>query len=143
VGTSAASKAERENPELDVVVSEKDEWVSYAACGVPSYGKGEGGDLEGLVTGTSEEFRENRDIDLRTGHEVVGSDPEGEGVTVEGDGETFDQPSDHLLVATALTAGTTVTELRDADLAYALRCSPVWDPILTAATVLEGELAGK
>jgi NADPH-dependent 2,4-dienoyl-CoA reductase/sulfur reductase-like enzyme len=41
-------------------------------------------------------------------------------------------------VATALTAGMTVTELRNADLAYAPPFSPVWDPILTAAKVLEG-----
>jgi NADPH-dependent 2,4-dienoyl-CoA reductase/sulfur reductase-like enzyme len=141
-GTGAASKAGRENLELDVV-SEKGEWVSDAACGMSSYGKGEGEDLEGLVADTPEEFREKRDVGLRTGPEVVGSDPEGEGVTVEGDGEPFDQPSDHLLVATALTAGTTVTELRDADLACALPFRPVWDPILTAATVLEGGLAGK
>jgi NADPH-dependent 2,4-dienoyl-CoA reductase/sulfur reductase-like enzyme len=46
-------------------------------------------------------------------------------------------------VATALTAGMTVTELRNADLAYAPPFSPVWDPILTAAKVLEGEVAGE
>ncbi|HMB51634.1 MAG TPA: FAD-dependent oxidoreductase, partial [Natronoarchaeum rubrum] len=43
-------------------------------------------------------------------------------------------------VATALTAGTTVTELRNADLSYAPPFSPVWDPILTAAKVLDGKL---
>jgi len=44
-------------------------------------------------------------------------------------------------VATALTTGTTVTELRNADPAYAPPFSPVWDPILAAAKVPEGELA--
>jgi NADPH-dependent 2,4-dienoyl-CoA reductase/sulfur reductase-like enzyme len=43
-------------------------------------------------------------------------------------------------VATALTAGMTVSELRDADLAYAPPFSPVWDPVLTAAKVLDGKL---
>ena len=46
-------------------------------------------------------------------------------------------------VATALTAGMTVTELRNADLAYVPPFSPVWDPILTAANVLQGKLAGE
>jgi len=103
-GMSAASKAKREDPELDVVVFEKGEWVSYAACGMPYYVKGEVEDLEDLVTVTPEEFREKRDIDLRTGHEVVGIDPEAETVTVDGGGETFDQPYDHLLVATGANA---------------------------------------
>ncbi|WP_436930911.1 FAD-dependent oxidoreductase [Halosimplex halobium] len=103
-GMSAASKARREDPELDVVVFEKGEWVSYAACGMPYYVKGEVEDLDDLVAVTPEEFRGERDIDLRTGHEVVGIDPEAETVTVEGDGETFDQPYDHLLVATGASA---------------------------------------
>jgi len=37
----------------------------------------------------------------------------------------------------------TVNKLRDADQAYAPPFSPVWDPILTAPKVLEGELAGE
>ena len=44
-------------------------------------------------------------------------------------------------IATALHAGMTVTELQNADLAYAPPFSPVWDPILTAAKVLGGKLA--
>ncbi len=34
----------------------------------------------------------------------------------------------------------TVTELQNADLAYAPPFSPVWDPVLTAAKVLAGKL---
>ena len=103
-GMSAASKAKRADPELDVVVFEKGGWVSYAACGMPYYVKGEVEDIADLVTVTPEEFREKRDIDLRTGHEVVGIDPEAETVTVKRDGETVDQPYDHLLVATGANA---------------------------------------
>jgi len=103
-GMSAASKAKRENPDLDIVVFEKGEWVSYAACGMPYYVKGEIEELEDLVQVTAEEFREERDIDLRTGHEVVGIDPEARTVRVEGDGETFDQPYDQLLIATGAHA---------------------------------------
>ncbi|WP_336134608.1 FAD-dependent oxidoreductase [Natronomonas amylolytica] len=103
-GMSAASKAKRENPEMDVVVFEKGEWVSYAACGMPYYVKGEVEDIDDLVTVTPEAFREERDIDLRTGHEVVDIDPEGETVTVDDGSETFEQPYDHLLVATGASA---------------------------------------
>jgi NADPH-dependent 2,4-dienoyl-CoA reductase/sulfur reductase-like enzyme len=103
-GMSAASKAKRENPDLDIVVFEKGEWVSYAACGMPYYVKGAIDELEDLVQVTAEEFREERDIDLRTGHEVVGIDPEARTVRVEGDGEAFDQPYDQLLIATGAHA---------------------------------------
>ncbi|HMB49346.1 MAG TPA: FAD-dependent oxidoreductase, partial [Natronoarchaeum rubrum] len=103
-GMSAASKAKREDPETDVIVFEKGEWVSYAACGMPYYVKGEIDDLDDLVAVTADEFREERNVDLRTGHEVVGIDPEAETVTVEGGGETFEQPYDQLLVATGASA---------------------------------------
>ena len=43
-------------------------------------------------------------------------------------------------VAMALHAEMTVTELQNADLAYAPPFSPVWDPVLTAAKVLGGKL---
>ncbi|MUV85203.1 pyridine nucleotide-disulfide oxidoreductase [Natronomonas sp. CBA1123] len=103
-GMSAASKVKRDNPEMDVVVFEKGEWVSYAACGMPYYVKGAVDDIDDLVTVTPEAFREERDVDLRTGHEVVGIDPEGQTVTVDDGTETFEQPYDDLLVATGATA---------------------------------------
>lgn len=103
-GLSAASKAKRERPELDVVVFERGEWVSYAACGMPYYVKGEVERLEDLVAIPPERFREERDIDLRTGHEVVAVDPAAGTVTVEGPDGRFDQPYDDLLVATGASA---------------------------------------
>jgi hypothetical protein len=60
-GMSAASKAKRDNPDLDVVVFEQGEWVSYGACGLPYYIKGEIQSLEDLVSVTPEEFREVRE----------------------------------------------------------------------------------
>ncbi|MFC4358368.1 FAD-dependent oxidoreductase [Halobium salinum] len=43
-------------------------------------------------------------------------------------------------VATALEAGMTVAEVERLDLAYAPPFSPVWDPVLVAAKVLNGRL---
>ncbi|MHC3438529.1 FAD-dependent oxidoreductase [Natrialbaceae archaeon A-gly3] len=103
-GMSAASKAKRDDPDLEVVVFEKGEWVSYGACGLPYYVKGEIQSLEDLVSVTPEQFREERDIDLRTGHEVVAIDPDERTVTAESaDGEVV-QPYDHLLIATGAAA---------------------------------------
>ncbi|SNZ17898.1 NADPH-dependent 2,4-dienoyl-CoA reductase, sulfur reductase [Natronoarchaeum philippinense] len=103
-GMSAASKAKREDPDREVIVFEKGEWVSYAACGMPYYVKGDVEELDDLVAVTPEEFREERDVGLRTGHEVVEIDPEAERVTVEDGDETFEQSYDDLLVGTGASA---------------------------------------
>ncbi|QSG02549.1 FAD-dependent oxidoreductase [Natranaeroarchaeum sulfidigenes] len=103
-GMSAASKAKREAPDLDVVVFEQGEWVSYAACGMPYYVKGEVDELDDLVAVEPETFRDKRDVDLRTGHEVVGIDPTAQTVTVSTDEETFVQPYHSLLIGTGARA---------------------------------------
>ncbi len=99
-GMSAASKAKRDDPDLNVVVFERGEWVSYGACGLPYYVKGEIQSLDDLVSITPQQFREQRDIDLRTGHEVVEIDPAGRTVVARSDDGTVRQRYDHLLVAT-------------------------------------------
>jgi len=120
-GMAAASKAKRDDPDLEIVVFEKGEWVSYGACGLPYYIKGEIQSLEDLVSVTPDAFREERDIDLRTGHEVVSVDPDERTVTAERvdgastagrdesaataeHGDTVTQPYDHLLLATGAEA---------------------------------------
>ena len=103
-GMSAASKAKRDNPDIDVVVFEKGQWVSYGACGLPYYIKGEIEALSDLVSVTPEEFREERDIDLRTGHEVVDIDTEQQTVTARGESDDVVQEYDHLLIATGAEA---------------------------------------
>jgi NADPH-dependent 2,4-dienoyl-CoA reductase/sulfur reductase-like enzyme len=103
---SAASKAKRDDPGLDVVVFEQGKWVSYGACGLPYYIKGEIQSLEDLVSVTPAEFCDERDIDLRTGHEVIDIDPSNRTVTARSaDGEVV-QEYDHVLVATGSEAVT-------------------------------------
>ncbi|MFB6070762.1 MAG: FAD-dependent oxidoreductase [Halanaeroarchaeum sp.] len=103
-GMSAASKAKRENPEMDVVVFEKGEWVSYGACGLPYYVKGEIEELEEIVAVPPERFREERDIDLRTNHEVTSIDAEEKVVTVDTPDGSIEQAYDSLLIGTGASA---------------------------------------
>jgi NADPH-dependent 2,4-dienoyl-CoA reductase/sulfur reductase-like enzyme len=105
-GMSAASKAKRDDPDLAVIVFEQGEWVSYGACGLPYYVKGEIQSLQDLVSITPEEFCQDRDIDLRTGHEVVDIDPSDRTVTARNSGTEVVQEYDHLLVATGSQAVT-------------------------------------
>lgn len=129
-GMSAASKLKRDAPETEVVVFERGRWVSYAACGLPYYVKGDVPDVRDLVSVTPEQFREERDVDVRLGHEVVGLDADARTVTVETADETFEQGYDSLVVGTGASAvrppfdgmdATGVFTLHDVDEARALR----------------------
>lgn len=119
-GMSAASKAKRDDPKLEVIVFEKGKWVSYGACGLPYYIKGDIQSLEDLVSVTPEEFREQRDIDLRTGHEVIDIDPNTRTVTARNDGSESVQEYDHLLIATGAEAVTPPIDGLDREGVYTL-----------------------
>ncbi|WP_189641917.1 FAD-dependent oxidoreductase [Deinococcus piscis] len=101
-GMSAASRAQRQRPDADIVVFEAGEYISYAACGLP-YALG--GELkeEGfgrLVIRTPEQMR-GRGISVRLGHRVQGVDAQAGTVTVCGpDGAVTAEPYDRLLLAT-------------------------------------------
>ena len=104
-GMSAAAKAKRDAPEMDVIVLEREEWVSYGACGLPYYVKGEIVELEDLVVMEPRKIIEERGIDLRRRHEVVGIDPEERTVTVENGDDRYEERYDKLLVATGARSG--------------------------------------
>ncbi|MBX0324694.1 FAD-dependent oxidoreductase [Halomicroarcula sp. F13] len=118
-GLSAASKFARENPDGDVVVFEKGRWVSYAYCGTPYYVKGEVEHLTDLLS-LSPEDAADRGIDLRREHEVVGVDTDAETVTVEHEGDRFDQPYGDLLVATGAHAVTDPIPGSDREMAFTM-----------------------
>ncbi|KAB1189854.1 pyridine nucleotide-disulfide oxidoreductase [Haloferax sp. MBLA0076] len=103
-GMSAASKFKREHPERDVVVFEKGEYVSYAACGMPYYIKGAVEEFDDLLQVSPEEFIEDRDIDLRLHHEVVDIDTDAREVTAEHPDGEVTLSYDQLLIATGARA---------------------------------------
>ncbi|MXR51767.1 FAD-dependent oxidoreductase [Halovenus sp. WSH3] len=113
-GLSAASKCKREDPDRDVIVYEKSEWISYAHCGMPYYVKGEVDSIGDLLSLSPAEVRE-RGVDLHRNHEVVEVDPERQTVSVEGADGTFEQPYDDLLIATGARAVTEPIDGTDLD----------------------------
>jgi NADPH-dependent 2,4-dienoyl-CoA reductase/sulfur reductase-like enzyme len=100
-GMSAASRAKRNMPEMNVTVLEKTHDVSYSACGMPYNIAVPGKAIEDLVVRQAQVFREKQGINLLTGHAVDSIDPMGKrvsGVTYEG--QKFEFPYDKLLIAT-------------------------------------------
>ena len=100
-GMSAASRAKRNNPDLDVTVLEKTMDVSYSACGMPYNIADPERKIEDLVVRQAHVFREKQDINLLTGHYVEAIDPVN--MTISGtslQGKAFDVSYTKLLIAT-------------------------------------------
>ena len=100
-GMSAASRAKRKNPDLDIIVLEQSFDVSYSACGMP-YNIGDPErDMEKLVVRKADVFIEKNKINLLTGYKVKMIDRDAmtvSGTTVQGESFSFDY--DKLFIAT-------------------------------------------
>ena len=70
-GLSAAARARRLDPRLEIVVLEKGPVISYGACGLPYFVEGRVREASQLIVYTPEYFRKERNIDVRTGARVV------------------------------------------------------------------------
>ena len=67
-GMSAASRAKRNRPDVEVTVLEKTMDVSYSACGMPYNIADPDRDINDLVVRSASVFREKQGINLLTGH---------------------------------------------------------------------------
>ena len=70
-GLSAAARARRLDPGLEIVVLEKGPTISYGACGLPYYVEGRIRRAGQLIVYTPEYFRKERNITVRTGARVI------------------------------------------------------------------------
>lgn len=100
-GMSAASKARRLNPDLEIVVYEKTGFVSYASCGLPYYVSGIIDDHNKLVVRTPAQFAK-QGIQVHLHHEVTEIVPENRRVRVTNleDGGSRYESYDKLLITT-------------------------------------------
>ncbi len=109
-GMSAAAGARRRRTvhDLEIVVFERGEHTSYAACGVPYFVGDLVHEADDLVARSPEEHR-RLGIDVRTRREVIGIDPKAATVTVRdlnaapGSGAETTEAYDQLVIATGAT----------------------------------------
>lgn len=73
-GMSAAAKARRTNPDLEIVVYERSGYISYGACGLPYAIKGEIARIEDVIARSPEQFA-RQGVTARVHHEVLAIDP--------------------------------------------------------------------
>jgi len=100
-GMSAASKAKRQIPEIEIMVLEQSEDVSYSACGMPYNIAEADRDINDLVVRKAHVFREKQGIDLKIGHRAESIDITEKTVSgINSAGDTFRFPYDDILIAT-------------------------------------------
>lgn len=101
-GTSAAAKARRNNEDAEIVVYEKDGFISYSGCGMPYYLVGKIENLAELAPRNPAFFKSKYNVDIITKHEVVNIDPARKAIKVKNltSGEVFDDHYDRLVLAT-------------------------------------------
>jgi NADPH-dependent 2,4-dienoyl-CoA reductase/sulfur reductase-like enzyme len=100
-GMSAASRARRLDPDLEIVAYERTGYVSYGSCGLPYLIAGVVREASDLVARTPEQFA-RQGIETHTHHEVQTIDTARKMLSVRDldQGEEFSVPYDQLVIAT-------------------------------------------
>lgn len=114
-GTSAATEIRRNNKETEIVIYDRDTYVSYAGCGMPYYISNEFSNFEELVPRNPAFFKTKSNIDIMTEHEVLSINPYIKSITVKNIStkELFQDTYDKLVIATGATSG--VPEIKGAN----------------------------
>jgi NADPH-dependent 2,4-dienoyl-CoA reductase/sulfur reductase-like enzyme len=81
-GMSAAARARRLAEDAEIIVFEKDRYVSFANCGLPYHIGGAIQDRETLLVVTPEDLKVRLNLDVRSEHKVTRIDREGKRVQV-------------------------------------------------------------
>ncbi|MEK6974780.1 MAG: FAD-dependent oxidoreductase [Candidatus Thermoplasmatota archaeon] len=102
-GMTAASKAKRRNPDLEVTVFEAGPHISYSSCGIPHLIEGTVEEPEKLLVLDDAGVKE-RGIEVLTGTKAVGVNPYTKEITVEGPRGRDASHYDKLCIATGTEA---------------------------------------
>jgi NADPH-dependent 2,4-dienoyl-CoA reductase/sulfur reductase-like enzyme/rhodanese-related sulfurtransferase len=100
-GASTAARARRLDESAEIIVLEKDRYVSYANCGLPYHIGGVIEDRQKLLVQTPERLKASLNLDVRIGHEVTAIDRANKTVTVKNldSGETYQEAYDKLVLS--------------------------------------------
>lgn len=99
-GASAAARARRLSEAAEIIILERDEYVSFANCGLPYHIGGEIQEREALLLQTPESLKTSLNLDVRTGHEVLQIDRAAKSVCVRNraTGEEYSELYDKLVL---------------------------------------------
>ena len=92
-GATTAARLRRLNKDVEMIVFEKGNYVSYANCGLPYYVSGEIQGKDDLLLMTPQLFYDRFQIDVRVASEVTAIHPENKSISVYNHmtGETYEE----------------------------------------------------
>jgi len=101
-GTSAAAKARRNTEDAEIVIYEKDSYISYSGCGMPYFLGGEVSDGKDLTPRDPLFFKTKYNVDILIEHEVLSINKENKTLEVKNleTGNVFKDTYDKLIIAT-------------------------------------------
>lgn len=122
-GTSAATEIRRNNKEAEIIIYEKDKYISYAGCGMPFYIGDEVSDFASIVPRDVKFFKERNNVDVYTEHEVLSVNPSEKTLKVRNllTGQDFVDTYDKLVIATGAYAVRPDLKGADRDNVFLLR----------------------
>ncbi len=104
-GATAAARLRRRDENMEIVLLEKGEHISYANCGLPYYIGDVIQSRDSLLLQTPKKMEDNFKIRVKTGAEVIAINRDKKEVTVKNgkDGTIFTENYDKLVIATGST----------------------------------------
>lgn len=105
-GTSAATEIRRNDKNAEIIIYEKDKYISYAGCGMPYFISKEAKNFTDVVPRDAGFFKEKHNINIHIQHEVLSVNHASKTVTVKNliTGNIFDNSYDKLIISTGALA---------------------------------------
>lgn len=134
-GMSAATRLRRLMEDAEIIIFEKDPFVSFANCGLPYYVSGEIANRDSLLVQTPESLKARFQLDVRPLHEVVAIEPDKKTVTVKHNGVETSETYDLLILSPgAKPFVPPIVGLQTATNVHSLRNVPDLDKIMQQIT---------
>ncbi|MDW2800168.1 FAD-dependent oxidoreductase [Clostridium boliviensis] len=105
-GTSAAAKARRNDENAEIIIYDKDSFISYSGCGMPYYIGGEVEDADKLIPRDPAFFKNKYNVDIFIRNEVLSIDPIYKTLEIKNlsTGDILQDHYDKLVIATGASA---------------------------------------
>jgi len=133
-GATAATKLRRISEDVEIILVERGQYISFANCGLPYYIGGVIADRNKLLVQTVEGMSKRFNLDIRNFSEVVSINPAQHIVTIKNlsNGELYEETYDKLLLSPgASPIIPPIPGINDNDALFTLRNIPDTDKILS------------
>ncbi len=122
-GTSAAAKARRNDENAEIIIYDRDTFISYSGCGMPYYIGGEVDSIDMLTPRDPSFFKKKYNIEVKTGFEVLSINPTKNSLSILNmeNREIFTDNYDKLIVATGASPFKPTIKGIDSDNVFFLR----------------------